>query len=53
MGFFFSIPNIYFHEAQISWNDIFSVIFAGNFIDYNKTLINMKKDVVFNFRIFQ
>ena len=49
---FLSMPNICFHEAQISWT-IFLSQFPGNFFDYNNILFTMKKDAVFNLSTFQ
>ena len=46
---FLSMPNICFREAQIFWNDVFSVSYPGISI----TLTIMKKDVVYDLITFQ
>ena len=42
---FLLMPNIYLHEAQISWKDIFSVSCHGISLNI-KIFITMKKKVV-------
>ena len=49
---FTSMSNICFHDAQISWNNIFSVSPQGNSLTIN-ILILMKKDEALNLSIFQ
>ena len=48
---FTPMPNICFHDAQISWNNIFCQ-FPGNFFDYNNILTLIKKYAVLNLSIF-
>ena len=49
---FLLMPNICFYDAQIFYNNIFSIS-SGNSFDCNKILITMKKDVVLKLSTFQ